>query len=166
MTLSNFNDLFVHDLEDMYYAENELLDALASLAEETSDDAIVEAFEAHREETETHVDRLEEVFELLDEEPAEEQCEGIDGLLKEHEDFVSEDPDQQLLDLHNIVAGQKSEHYEIAAYRNLAHLADRLEMSEARDLIRENLEEEEAALEKLTSLAEDFEVSSEAASMA
>jgi ferritin-like metal-binding protein YciE len=158
MKIQSFNDLFVHDLKDMYYAENELLDALDTLAEQTSDEDIVEAFESHRSETEEHVSRLEEVFELVGEEPSEEQCEGIDGLLKEHEDFVSEDPEQAQLELHNLVAAQKTEHYEIAAYENMMQLADRLGMDEARDLIESNLTEERAALDTLSTLVEDLDV--------
>ena len=166
MTASNLRELFVHDLEDIYFAENELLDALEELAEQTENEQISDAFREHREETQGHVDRLEQVFEMLDKEPEREECEGIEGLISEHEDFVEGDPDQQILDLHNVVAGQKTEHYEIAAYGNLALIADRLGMDEAGDLLHENLEEEEEALDELSSLTEefDFEQFNEAAS--
>lgn len=157
MALSNLRELFVHDLQDAYYAENELLDALDELAEQTDDDEIAEAFREHREETEGHVERLEQVFEMVDESPKEEECEGIEGLLKEHQDFVDEDPDQGVLDLHNLVAGQKTEHYEIAAYGNMALLADRLGMDDAGDLLHENLEEEQEALDELSSLVDNFD---------
>jgi ferritin-like metal-binding protein YciE len=157
MALATLHDLFVHDLEDMYYAENELLDALSTLAEQTEDEEIAEAFESHREETQEHVDRLEQVFEMLDREPESEECDGIDGLIEEHEGFVEEDPDQKVLDLHNLVAAQKTEHYEIAAYGNMAIIADRLEMDDASDLINQNLEEEREALEKLSQHVDDFD---------
>lgn len=157
MTVSNLRELFLHDLEDMYYAENELLDALEELSEETEDEEISGAFRDHREETQGHIDRLEQVFEMLDEQPETETCEGIDGLIEEHKGFLDEDPSQQIRDLHNLVAGQKTEHYEIAAYGNLALIADRLGMDEAGDLLHDNLEEEEAALDKLASFTEDFE---------
>ncbi|WP_232702672.1 ferritin-like domain-containing protein [Halobacterium wangiae] len=157
MTVSNLRELFVHDLEDIYYAETELLDALDELAEQTDDDQIADAFREHREETEGHIDRLEQVFEMVGVEPETEECEGIEGLLEEHEDFVEEDPAQEVLDLHNLVAAQKTEHYEIAAYGNMALLADRLGMDEAGDLLHENLEEEQAALEKLSSHVDDFD---------
>lgn len=157
MALATLQELFVHDLEDMYYAEQELLDALSTLADQSDDDAIVEAFESHREETQGHIERLEQVFEMLDREPETEECEGIDGLIKEHEDFVEQDPDQAVLNLHNLIAAQKTEHYEIAAYGNLALIADRLEMDDAGDLLHENLEEEREALEKLSQHVEDFD---------
>lgn len=157
MTVSSLRDLFVHDLEDIYYAENELLDALEELSEQTQNEQIAEAFREHREETQGHVERLDQVFEMLDQQPETEECEGIEGLLKEHEDFVGQDLDQEVLNVHNLVAAQKTEHYEIAAYGNLALIADRLGMDEVGDLLHQNLEEEEAALDKLASLTEDFD---------
>ena len=157
MTASNLRELFVHNLEDIYYAENELLDALEELADQTENEKIADAFKEHREETQGHVDRLEQVFEMLDKEPEREECEGIEGLISEHEGFVESDPDQEILDLHNLVAGQKTEHYEIAAYGNLALLADRLGMDEAGDLLHENLEEEEDALDELATLVEEYD---------
>jgi ferritin-like metal-binding protein YciE len=157
MSVSNLEDLFEHDLEDIYFAEHQLLDALEELADSTEDEEIAEAFRKHREETQGHIDRLERVFEMIGEPPEEEECEGIEGLIREHESFVSEDPDQKILDLHNMTAAEKTEHYEIAAYGNLALVADRLGMDEAGDLLHENLEEEKAALEKLKNLTDDFE---------
>ena len=157
MTVSDLRELFVHDLEDIYYAEGELLDALSELADATEEEEIAKAFREHREETEGHVDRLEQVFDMLGQEPETEECEGIEGLIEEHREFVDMDPEGTVLDVHNLVAAQKTEHYEIAAYGNLALIADRLGMEEAGDLLHENLEEEEAALSKLASLTEDFD---------
>lgn len=157
MTMSTLRDLFVHDLEDMYYAENQLLDALEELADQTETEEIARAFSEHREETQGHVDRLDQVFDMLDVEPEEEECEGIEGLITEHEEFVGEDPAQEVLDVHNLVAAQKTEHYEIAAYGNLALVADRLGMEEAGDILHETLEEEEETLDTLASLTEDFD---------
>ena len=156
MSQTSLHDLFVHDLEDIYYAEQELLDALDELANQTDTEKISEAFRRHRQETQGHLDRLDRVFEMLDMEPETEECEGIEGLITEHEEFTEMDPDQEVLDLHNLMAGQKTEHYEIAAYGNLALVADRLGMDEAGDLLHKNLEEEEATLEKLASLTEEY----------
>jgi len=161
MTVSDLHELFVHDLEDIYYAETELLDALSTLTEQTENEKIADAFEQHHEETEGHVDRLEQVFEKLDQEPETEECEGIEGLITEHETFVEEEePEGAVLDLHNLVAGQKTEHYEIAAYGNLALLADEMGMDEAGDLLHENLEEEQEALDKLSTLVDEFDYES------
>jgi ferritin-like metal-binding protein YciE len=158
MPVTDLRELFVHNLEDAYYAEEELLDALQDLEDQTDDDEIAEAFAEHRDETQGHIDRLDDVFEMLDVEPETEECEGIEGLIEEHKTFVDEEePDQELLDLHNLIAGQKTEHYEIAAYGNLALLADRLGMDEAGDLLHENLEEEKAALDKLSGSVEDYD---------
>jgi ferritin-like metal-binding protein YciE len=158
MGVSNLNDLFVHDLEDIYYAENELLDALDTLANQTDNEEAVDAFQEHRSETEGHIGRLDDVFEMLDKEPELEECEGIEGLIKEHETFVDEeDPERRVLDLHNLVAAQKTEQYEIVAYENLALVAERLGMDEASELLRENLQEEKDALDTLSSLVEEFD---------
>jgi ferritin-like metal-binding protein YciE len=158
MPVTDLRELFVHNLEDAYYAEEELLDALQDLEDQTDDDEIAEAFAEHRDETRGHIDRLDDVFEMLDVEPETEECEGIEGLIEEHKTFVDEEePDQELLDLHNLIAGQKTEHYEIAAYGNLALLADRLGMDEAGDLLHETLEEEEAALDELAGFVDDYE---------
>jgi ferritin-like metal-binding protein YciE len=149
--------LFEHQLEDVYFAEHELLDALGDLAEQTENEEIRAAFEEHREETQGHVERLEEVFELVGEPPEKEECEAIQGLIAEHESFLEEDPDQEILDLHNVNAAEKTEHYEIAAYGNLAFLADQLGYDEAADLLGQNLEEEQAALERLKDLTESYD---------
>lgn len=160
MTVTNLQELFVHGLEDIYYAEQELLEALQDLEDQTDQSEIAEAFAEHREETQGQIDRLDEVFQMLDMEPETEECDGIEGLLKEHKTFVEEeDPSQEILTLHNLIAGQKTEHYEIAAYGNLAPLADRLGMDEAGDLLHENLEEEQAALDKLSGFVDDYDYS-------
>lgn len=157
MTVETLEDLFEHELEDIYFAEHELLDVLEELADQTEDERISAAFREHREETQDHVERLEEVFDMIGEPPEKEECEGIQGLVEEHDQFLDEDPDQAVIDLFNLTAAQKTEHYEIAAYGNLAMQADRLGMSEAGDILHENLEEEEAALEKLVDLTEGFD---------
>lgn len=160
MTVSNLQELFVHGLEDIYYAEQELLDALQDLEDQTDKSEIAEAFAEHRDETQDQIDRLEDVFQMLDMEPDTEECEGIDGLIEEHKTFVDEeDPTQEVLNLHNLIAGQKTEHYEISAYGNLALLADRLEMNEAGDLLHKSLEEEQEALGKLSGFVDDYDYS-------
>jgi ferritin-like metal-binding protein YciE len=157
MTVSDLRELFVHDLEDIYYAEGELLDALSELADATEEEEIATAFREHREETEGHVDRLERVFDMLGQEPETEECEGIECLIEEHLEFVDMDPEGTVLDVHTRVAAPKTDPSEIAASGNRALIADRLGMEEAGDLLHENLEEEEAALSKLASLTEDFD---------
>ena len=157
MGATNLEELFEHELEDIYYAEHAILDALEELADQVERDDIKQAFLEHREETEQHIDRLEQVFEMIGEPPEEEECEGIQGLITEQEEFADEDPDGEVLDVFNLTSAQKVEHYEIAAYGNLAMLADRLGMDEAGDILHENLESEEETLEELKGLTENYD---------
>jgi ferritin-like metal-binding protein YciE len=158
MSIDTVQDLFEHGLEDIYHAEHQLLDALEELERNTERDEIARAFSEHREETRDQIDRLEEVFEVFGEPPEKEECEGIEGLLEEYDEFASMGPSQEVMDYHNMAAAEKTEHYEIAAYGNLIPLADQLGMDDAADLLEENLREEQAALEELTELTEDFEM--------
>ena len=157
MSIDTLEELFEHGLEDIYYAEHELLDVLDDLADQTENEEIVQAFEEHRDQTETHVDRLEEVFDTIGEPPEEEECEGIQGLVEEHENFLDQDPDQGILDVYNVAAAEKTEHYEIAAYGNLAFLADQLGMDDAADLLGQTLDEEKETLEQLKDLTESYD---------
>ena len=158
MSMETIQELFEHNLEDIYHAEHQLLDALAELEEHTSREEVAQAFSEHREETETQIDRLEDIFEMFGEPPEKEECEGIKGLIEEHEEFTSMDPSQDVMDYHNMAAAEKTEHYEIAAYGNLIPLADQLGMDEAADLLEENLREEQDALDELKELTETFEM--------
>ncbi len=160
MSTATIHDLFEHGLEDIYHAEHELLDALEDLEEQTEDDEIAQAFAKHREETEDQIDRLEQVFEEFGEPPEKEECEGIEGLISEYEGFLETDPDQNVLDYHNMAAAEKTEHYEIAAYGNLIPLADQLDLDDAADMLEENLREEQDALEKLKELTEGYDMES------
>ncbi|RQG94026.1 DUF892 family protein [Natrarchaeobius chitinivorans] len=158
MSIDTIHDLFEHGLEDIYHAEHRLLEALEDLEENTEREEIANAFADHREETQHQIERLEEVFEMFGEPPEKEECEGIEGMIEEYEEFTSMEPDQAVLDYHNMAAAEKTEHYEIAAYGNLIPLADQLDMSEAADLLEENLREEQEALEELKELTEEFEI--------
>ncbi|WP_436346114.1 ferritin-like domain-containing protein [Natronorubrum sp. FCH18a] len=158
MSMDTIQDLFEHGLEDIYHAEHQLLDALDDLEQNTEREEIAQAFSEHREETEGQINRLEEVFEMFGEPPEKEECEGIEGLIQEYEEFTAEEPSQEVMDYHNMAAAEKTEHYEIAAYGNLIPLADQLGLDEGADLLEENLREEQDALEELTELTEQFEM--------
>jgi len=153
--MNTLQQLFEHELKDVYYAEHELLDVLDELANQSERQELTEFLEDHREATQVHIDRIEGVFNTMGEPPEQEQCEGIQGLIEEHGSFRDEDPSQEILDVNTLTAARKTEHYEIAAGGNLARLADRLGMDEAGDLLHENPEEEEQAFERLIRLAED-----------
>ena len=123
--MSDPRDLFLHELGDVLYAENTLVKALPKLAEEASDEELTLGFEEHLEETRQHVKNIEQVFEQLGEEPKAEQCPGIDGIKKEHDEFVSkESPSRDVLDSFLTGAGARTEHYEIAAYEGLVTMAE------------------------------------------
>ena len=156
MTTDSIERLFVEGLQEMYYSEQQLVDALETLADQTNDETASEGFSEHREETQNHVDRLEQVFELVDEEPQTRQEQVVDALIDEHEQFAEEN-DGEVLDRYNMAVGQKTEHYEIAAYGSLTSLAGKLGRDEAADLLEETLREEEDALEEITQASEQFD---------
>ena len=114
MAITTPHELFVHNLEDIYYTGKESLDAFSQLEAQTESEQIATAFREHRQETEAQLDRLERVFEILEAGPEAEKCQGVEGHLSEREEFVEENREGQLLDLHNLVAGQRTEHCEIA----------------------------------------------------
>ncbi|HTL45553.1 MAG TPA: ferritin-like domain-containing protein [Vicinamibacterales bacterium] len=148
------HDAFVDELRDAYDAEKQLVKGLAKLAKASSSDELREAFEEHLEQTRGHVAKLEQVFGSLDEKVRGKHCEGIAGIIKEAQSIMGEDFDDQTMDASLIAAGQRSEHYEMAAYGTLAAWAKVMGHSEAADLLDEILEEEKAADEKLSALAE------------
>ena len=156
MCANDLNELFEESLKYVYYTEQQFLDATEELAETTTDDQIAEAFAEHHEETKTQIERLEEVFEEIDVSPEGETDKAADGMVENHEHFVSQDPDDHVLDRYNITAGQMSEHYEIAAYGNLIPLADQLGI-DVTDTLEANLREEQDALDELSEIGEEFD---------
>lgn len=162
MAMQTIEELFEHELKDMYSAENSLLDALEQMAGESADREIKKAFQQHRKETQGQIKRLEKVFKSLGQKPEAETCPGIEGLIKEKKLFMREKPSEELLEFYNIGAAQKAERYEITAYETLIEMADKLGMSDAVDLLEQNLQEEEATLNKLKAISSEFEVAEEA----
>lgn len=156
MTTDSIERLFVEGLQELYYTEQQLVDALETLASQTNDETASQGFSEHREETQNHVDRLEEVFDIVGEEPQTKQERVVDALIEEHEQFAGEN-DGEVLDRYNIAVGQKTEHYEIAAYGNLTSLAGKLGYDEAADILEETLREEEEALDEVTQAGEQFD---------
>ena len=156
MTTEDTEQLLVDGLQELYYAEQQLVDALSTMADQSTDQEATTAFSEHRDETENHVSRLEEVFDEIgaDAEPKEEPV--VDALIEEHEQFASEN-DGDILDRYNIAAAQKTEHYEIAAYGNVTSLAGKLDYENAADLLEETLREEEQALDDVSSIGEQFD---------
>jgi ferritin-like metal-binding protein YciE len=140
------HDAFVDELRDLYDAEKQLTKALPKLAKSATSPKLREAFESHLEETRGHVERLEQVFENLEEKARGKHCDGIAGIIEEGKSIMDEDFDDLTMDACLIAAGQRAEHYEIGAY-GMGH-------RQAATLLRQNLNEEKAADKKLSALAE------------
>jgi ferritin-like metal-binding protein YciE len=149
------HDAFIDELRDLYDAEKQLMKALPKLAKASSNPELRTAFESHLEETRGQVDRLEEVFGTLDEKVRGKHCDGIAGIIDEGKSIMEEDFDDETMDACLIAAGQRAEHYEIAAYGTLVAWARSMGHQEAADLLQQTLDEEKAADEKLSMLAEE-----------
>jgi ferritin-like metal-binding protein YciE len=148
------HDAFIEELRDTYDAERQLTKALSKLAKAASNPQLRDAFETHLEETRGQVDRLEQVFASLDEKVRGKHCEGIAGIIEEGKTIMGEDFDEATMDACLIAAGQRAEHYEMAAYGTLVAWARAMGHDEAATLLQETLDEEKAADEKLSELAE------------
>ena len=148
------HEAFVDELRDAYDAEKQLLKALPKLAKASNSDELRTAFTDHLEETRGHVERLEQVFASIDEKVRGKHCDGIAGIIEEGKAVMEEDFDPDTMDACLIAAGQRSEHYEMAAYGTLAAWAKAMGHSEAAELLNSILEEEKAADEKLNEIAE------------
>jgi ferritin-like metal-binding protein YciE len=142
-------DLFVHELQDIFDAEQRLVKALGEQEQESSRPELQKAFASHREQTENQVERLRQAFEEVGEEPEETECKGIKGLIEEHEAFKEEDPSEELLDIFNVGAAIKVESYEINAYESLVKLGRELGFRQAVNLLNQNLKEEQQTLKKM-----------------
>lgn len=149
-------ELFVDEIKDIYWAEKHLVKTLPKMAKAATSEALADSFMQHLEETKVHVERLEQVFELLDEKARGKKCDGMEGLTKEGESVI-EDTDEGTAtrDVGLIISAQKVEHYEISAYGSLATLAKALQLDEVADILVQTLEEEKACDEKLTMIAEN-----------
>jgi ferritin-like metal-binding protein YciE len=145
---------FIEELRDTYDAERQLLKALPKMAKAASSGELREAFESHLEETQEQVTRLEQVFEQLGEKVRGKHCEGMAGIIEEGKAIMDEDFDEAALDACLIAAAQKVEHYEMAAYGTLVAWARAMGHTEAEGLLQQTLDEEKAADEKLSSIAE------------
>ena len=154
MKLDTLQKLYVEELRDLYNAENQLLKALPKMAKAASSEELKNAFEKHLEQTETHVERLEQVFEELDQTPKGKTCRAMKGLIQEGSEILEEEGDPSVLDAGIIVAAQKVEHYEIAGYGSVRTFANLLNQEKAAELLQATLDEESEANKLLNGLAE------------
>ena len=154
MAGNTLRDSLVDEVKDMYNAEKQLTKALPKLAKGATSEELRTALENHLEETQNQVAKLERVFELLDETVRGKHCAGMAGIIEEGSDLLEEDFEDAVMDACIIAAAQKSEHYEITSYGTMIAWAEALELTEVAGILNEILEEEKAADEKLSALAE------------
>lgn len=152
--IKTMDDLFVHTLRDIYYAENQITKALPKMIEKASDQQLKQGFEQHLRETEGHIRNLDEVFRLMDMEPSGVDCPAIDGIIEEANEVAGEVDDKNVLDAALIAAAQAVEHYEITRYGTLITWAEQLGYDDCAEILKQNLADEKATDEKLTQLAE------------
>jgi len=154
MSLDTLAQLYIIELRDLYSAENQLLKALPKMAKGASSPELKDAFEQHLEQTKGHVQRLEQLFEQLDESPKGKTCQAMKGLIEEGSEILKEEGEESVLDAGMIVAAQKVEHYEIASYGSVRTFAHLLGQDEAARLLQSTLDEESETNEILNRLAE------------
>jgi ferritin-like metal-binding protein YciE len=152
--INSMDDLFVHTLRDVYYAEKQILKALPQMIEKATDAGLKQAFQMHLGETKNQVTRLEQVFKMHGVEAKGVDCPAIDGILEEADDVSGEIENKQVLNAGLAAAAQAVEHYEIARYGTLIAWAKQLGRNDCASVLQKNLEEEKAADKKLTELAE------------
>lgn len=152
--IQTMDDLFVHQLQDIYYAENQIVKALPTMIDKATDAGLKQTFSAHLEETKGHIKRLENVFRMHGVEIKGQDCPAIDGIIEEADEVAGEVADKKVLDAALIAAAQAVEHYEITRYGTLVAWAKQLGRSDCAAELQKNLEEETSADKKLTSLAE------------
>ena len=152
--IKTMNDLFVNQLQDIYYAEKQLVKALPKMAEKVTDQQLKQGFLIHLDETKTHVQRLEQVFQMHGAQAKAVDCPAIDGIIKEADETAGEVADKAVLDAALINAAQAAEHYEIARYGSLIAWAKQLGRQDCATLLQQTLDEEKAADRKLTAMAE------------
>ena len=152
--IKTMDDLFVHTLQDIYYAEKQIHKSLPKMIDKATDATLKQDLSTHRSQTETHIERLEQVFKQHGQEVKAVNCPAIDGILKEADELVGEVADKQVLDAAIIAAAQAVEHYEITRYGTLVAWAKQLGRPDCAKLLQQNLDEEIAADGKLSKLAE------------
>jgi ferritin-like metal-binding protein YciE len=152
--MKSLHDAFVDEVRDTYDAERQLTKALPKMAKKATAPELKDAFSSHLAETEEQIERLVKVFALLDEKVRGKRCDGMAGIIEEGSSVMEEDFDDATMDACLIAAGQRAEHYEMAAYGTLVAWATELGHSEVAALLQESLDEEKAADQKLSGLAE------------
>ena len=156
MTKDSLQELYVDELKDLYSAEKQLVKALPKMAKAATSEELRAGFEEHLEQTKGHVQRLEEIFTMLGKRGSGKKCMGMEGLVKEGSEIMSEDFEEDVMDAALIAAAQRVEHYEIAGYGTVCAYAELLGEKKHADLLRQTLQEEKETDQKLTELSKDI----------
>ena len=152
--IKTLDDLFVHTLQDIYYAENQITKALPTMISKASDPQLKQGFQTHLAETQNQIKRLEQVFQMHGHTPKGVDCPAIDGIIKEANEVAGEVADKEVLDAALLASAQAVEHYEITRYGTLIAWAKQLGRNDCANMLHKNLEEEKATDDKLSKLAE------------
>ena len=152
--IKTLDDLFVHTLQDIYYAENQIAKNLPTMIEKATDPQLKQGFETHRQETQNQIKRLEQVFQMHGQSPKAVDCPAIDGIIKEANETSGDISDKEVLDAALIASAQAVEHYEITKYGSLIAWAKQLGREDCAAVLQQNLDEEGATDKKLTAIAE------------
>jgi ferritin-like metal-binding protein YciE len=158
MELESLQDLYIHELKDLFSAETQLIKALPKMAKAATNSKLVKGFETHLAETQEHAKRLEKILMSHDETTQGPKCKGMEGLLEEGADMIAEDAEDEVRDAGLISAAQRVEHYEIAGYGTARTYAELLGDDKGAELLQETLDEESATDEKLSALASSINV--------
>ncbi|MCJ2067957.1 ferritin-like domain-containing protein [Methylobacterium sp. J-030] len=152
--IKTLDDLFVHQLQDIYYAEQQITKALPKMISKATDPQLKQSFEMHLKETESQIKRLEQVFQMHGHKPKAVDCPAIDGILKEANEVAGEVGDKEVLDAALVASAQAVEHYEITKYGTMIAWAKRLGRDDCASVLQQTLDEEKATDQKLTAMAE------------
>jgi ferritin-like metal-binding protein YciE len=153
MAISNAKELFMHDLGDIYNAEQMILKILPQLSQESNNQQAKDAYQLHEQQTQHQIQNLEQVFRLIGSNPPQVQCFAVAGLKQEHDSFVQEKPTQDALAMFDLGAADKTEHYEIASYKGLIEKAQLMGQQQCVNLLQENLQEEQSMSQRVEQIA-------------
>src|ERR671916_1319756 len=153
-SIATLDDLFVHTLQDIYYAENQITKALPTMIKKATDPQLKQGFQTHLTETENQIKRLEQVFQMHGHSPKGVDCPAIDGIIKEANEVAGDIADKEVLDAALLASAQAVEHYEITRYGTLVAWAKRLGRQDCASVLQQILEQEKSTDEKLTAMAE------------
>jgi ferritin-like metal-binding protein YciE len=149
MPMQSPQDLFLHELSDMYDAEQRILQMLPLLAKEAQEPQVQQAYQMHEQQTRQQIQNLDQCFSILGEQPQKTTCYAIQGLKQEHDHFLKEQPAPQILQMFDLGAADKTEHYEITAYTGLIDKAKLMGQSQVASLLQQNLQQEQAMAQKV-----------------